>query len=372
MPTPDRRSDDLRNITRVDYGASKGWVVRFQRSGEKVSQFFSDGRHGGADDALDAARAWRDEQRQRLGPVRQDASQMHTPEARRRNRRSVSRTGTTGIGFAVREFANERVPYVTAYWLDEGGRRRMTSFSVQEHGLRDALGLAARARIQTSDWHGEPERTAPEIAEATAAPVRRLIAEAGFDPADYTGSAVEGRAEAEAARREARRQAREAERAERAEARRQEREARRVERAEARRRQKEARQKEREAQRKKREAARARQPSKLDVAVSKAAATLQTCGVADPDLDLLRAITAGLGPSAFRRDRQRVACSDPKELDRVRKSYLRNKLGLGRDEAEGSVEAVCEQMAPAGSHKLRVAFYYLLVKRHRKESVYGG
>ena len=103
------------NISRIDYGSTCGWIVRFQRGGEKHQRFFGDARYGDADAALAQATAWRDARRAHLGPVRQDASRMHTTEARDRNRRSVSRTGVTGISVSLRAFAGSRVPYVTAY-----------------------------------------------------------------------------------------------------------------------------------------------------------------------------------------------------------------------------------------------------------------
>ena len=334
-PSPTRRgaaAGDRRNVSRVDSGRSHGWLVRVQRDGRIHQRFFGDGKHGSREAALDAARAWRDEQRQRLGPTSYgDAAHLHTHEARERNRRSVSRTGVTGIGFQVREFRNERVPYVTAYWLDEGGRRRPTSFSVQENGLVDALRLAAEVRARTADWHGADPKTAVEIARDVTGPVRRLITEAGFDPADYARSAAE--------RREIERAESQARRAERATAQKAEREA--------------------------------RAASKLDRAVERGAATLQKCGVEEPDTDLLRRIIRAMGPSAYRADREKVACSDPKERARVRRGFLRRTLGVSRENDEGAVEAVCEQMRPAGAHKLRSAFYYLLTVRHGREDVYA-
>ena len=113
--------------------------------------------------------------------------------------------------------------------------------------------------------------------------------------------------------------------------------------------------------------------SALDDAVGEALSALSKCGVDDPDVDLLRKVTQGLGPSAYGGDGENVACSDSTELARIRTNFLVKKLGLSDDEATlDSVQAVCEQMKPAGSHKRRSAFYYLLTKHHGKESVYAG
>lgn len=175
-PTEAPLRADLSHISRLEMGATQAWQVRFQRDGVKHRRIFQDKKHGGTDGALEVAVAWRDEMRERLGPrERSDASRMLTPEARDKNRRAVSVTGVTGIGVAMRSFPNERVPYVTAYWIDDDGRRRQTSFSVKANGLEGAVQLAAKARAQTSDWHGAAPATEDEIAEAALPGVTRRI-----------------------------------------------------------------------------------------------------------------------------------------------------------------------------------------------------
>ena len=113
--------------------------------------------------------------------------------------------------------------------------------------------------------------------------------------------------------------------------------------------------------------------SNLDDAVGEALSTLTTCGVEDPDVGLLRTIVSQMGPSAYGGDGETVACSDRDELARVRTDYLVKTLGLeDADATMDSIEAVCDRMKPAGSHKRRSAFYYLLATHHGKESVYDG
>ena len=176
MPPGPPSKPGFEYISRLEMGATRGWQVRMQRDGDKHRRIFQDKKHGGTDAALEAARAWRDELLEELGPApRQDARQMLTPEARQRNREAVSATGVTGIGVTLREFPNERVPYVTAYYLDDRGKRRQTSYSVKANGLEGAVRLAARARARTSDWHGADPMTEDEIAEAAFEGVRRRI-----------------------------------------------------------------------------------------------------------------------------------------------------------------------------------------------------
>ena len=177
-PTQKTRRRGMDNISRVDSGSTRGWTVRFQREGRKYARFFYDARYdGSAEKALKAARRWRNKTRREVGPAgTPDASRMLTDEAREKNRRSVSQTGVTGIGLQVREFATQRVPYVTAYWIDGDGRRRMTSFSIGRHGVENAVSLAARARAQTAEWHGAEPMTAEEIRDAAVDPIQELAA----------------------------------------------------------------------------------------------------------------------------------------------------------------------------------------------------
>lgn len=173
---PPARRRGMENISRVDSGATHGWSVRFQRGGRKHARFFYDSRYAdGPEGALRAARRWRNQTRKEIGPAgASDPSRMLTPYARQKNRQSLSRTGVTGIGLQVREFARQRVPYVTAYWIDEDGRRRMTSFSTGEHGVEGALRLAAEVRSRTAEWHGATPMTAGEITDAALDRVREL------------------------------------------------------------------------------------------------------------------------------------------------------------------------------------------------------
>lgn len=170
-----RRPAEMHNVSRLESGTTRGWSVRFQRGGEKHGRFFKDADHGGADGALVAAQAWRDERREALGPAHvAGAGRVLSPEARQRNRESVSQTGVTGISVIAREFSAQHVPYVTAYWIDGDGRRRQTSFSTARHGIAGALRLAAQARAETADWHGAPALSADEIFEAALDPVSAL------------------------------------------------------------------------------------------------------------------------------------------------------------------------------------------------------
>ncbi len=52
----------MHNISRIDQESKNtfGWFVRIRRDGNKVSKFFSDGKHGGKDESLSEAQNFRD------------------------------------------------------------------------------------------------------------------------------------------------------------------------------------------------------------------------------------------------------------------------------------------------------------------------
>ena len=88
------------------------------------------------------------------------------------------------------------------------------------------------------------------------------------------------------------------------------------------------------------------------------------------DEDFVAIIVKNLGPSIYKKDAELVSCSDPKELDTVRKSFLMKKLGI--DASQGVLDAaiadVCEELN-ATRTKYRATFYYALAKKFKKESV---
>ena len=89
------------------------------------------------------------------------------------------------------------------------------------------------------------------------------------------------------------------------------------------------------------------------------------------DEQLVTSIFRSLGPVVYNRDTRYVACSDAYELEMVREGFLKNQLGIqGTDkELSDSIQQICKIMAK--SHfKLRVTFYYLLVKKYGKQNLF--
>ena len=112
--------------------------------------------------------------------------------------------------------------------------------------------------------------------------------------------------------------------------------------------------------------------SKLD---EKIALYKQKMKEIEPKFDeaLLEKITRSLGPSIYKKDSETVSCSSQSELERVRNNFLKMKLGLDKsdEELDKAIKEVCEKMGTANRNKYRALFYYFLVKKFKKESLYA-
>ena len=97
----------------------------------------------------------------------------------------------------------------------------------------------------------------------------------------------------------------------------------------------------------------------------------EKCGMT-PDMDLLKKVTIGCGPSIYNADASTVAGSQKSELETVKNSFLIKKLGLkdGPELMEAINEAI-ETYGKSNRNKYRAVMYYMLTKKFGKESVYG-
>ncbi|WP_405296794.1 DUF2853 family protein [Algibacter sp. Ld11] len=111
--------------------------------------------------------------------------------------------------------------------------------------------------------------------------------------------------------------------------------------------------------------------SKRDELIVKYAADLkEKCGV-EADMDLLKKVTIGCGPSIYNKDSSTVSGSDASELATVKNNFLIKKLGLADDASlDAAIESVLEQYGKSNRSKYRAVVYYLLTKHFSKESVY--
>lgn len=97
----------------------------------------------------------------------------------------------------------------------------------------------------------------------------------------------------------------------------------------------------------------------------------EKCGV-EPDMDLLRKVTIGCGPSIYNADASTVAATQQHELDTVRRSFLIKRLGLSDGQhLHDAIDAVIEQYGRSERNKYRAVVYYLLTRHFGKESAYS-
>jgi len=112
--------------------------------------------------------------------------------------------------------------------------------------------------------------------------------------------------------------------------------------------------------------------SKRDELIEKYAGDLKDKIGVTPDMDFLRKVTIGCGPSIYNRDASTVSGSDASELETVKKNFLIKKLGLSDGPAlDEAIGAVMEQYGKSERNKYRAVVYYLLAKHFNKESVYN-
>ena len=112
--------------------------------------------------------------------------------------------------------------------------------------------------------------------------------------------------------------------------------------------------------------------SKRDELIEKYAKDIKDKIGETPDMDLLRKVVIGCGPSIYNADAETVAASDPEELARVRDNFLVKKLGLTQSaELDSAIDKVIEAYGRSNRQKFRAVIYYLLTRHFGKESVYA-
>jgi len=111
--------------------------------------------------------------------------------------------------------------------------------------------------------------------------------------------------------------------------------------------------------------------SKRDEKIEAMIAEAKSLGLNISD-DLITKVVIGLGPSVYNKNSEIVACG--KELETVKKSFLKKKLGLTVDDKEldKAIQEVCEQLGTSNRAKKRVHMYALLAMKFNKTSVYDA
>ncbi len=91
-----------------------------------------------------------------------------------------------------------------------------------------------------------------------------------------------------------------------------------------------------------------------------------------PDMDLLRKVTIGCGPSVYDKDASTVSGGQVTELETVKNNFLVKKLGLkDGPELMAAIHSVIEVYGKSERNKYRAVVYYMLTKHFGKERIYG-
>jgi hypothetical protein len=112
--------------------------------------------------------------------------------------------------------------------------------------------------------------------------------------------------------------------------------------------------------------------SKRDDLIEKYAADIKDKFGENADMDLLKKVTVGLGPSIYNLDASKVSGGDQKELDTVKNNYLIKKLGLNDSpELDAAIKSVLDKYGSSNKNKHRAVIYYKLCQHFKKASVYN-
>ena len=111
--------------------------------------------------------------------------------------------------------------------------------------------------------------------------------------------------------------------------------------------------------------------SKRDELIAKYAEDLKSKCNMNPDMDLLRKVTIGCGPSIYNADAATVSGSDQSEIATVKNNFLIKKLGLSDGaKLDSAIDSVINTYGKSNRNKYRAVVYYMLTKHFGKESVY--
>lgn len=131
-----------KGISRLDAGSTHGWFVRGYRNGQTYSRLFSDRKHGGREEALDQARAYRDKLWNKLDEL------PRQPRRRRLVLRdSRNSTGVLGVCRTKKKTPNGTInECYSVTWRPEPGKQKCTSFSIRKYGEERAFEMAVEHR----------------------------------------------------------------------------------------------------------------------------------------------------------------------------------------------------------------------------------
>ncbi len=137
-----RKPHSLRNIVRIDVPSksTKGWQINFNRS--KITKFFSDSKYGSEKAALKEAQLFRDACERELQI--QLEKTKRTTSLNKLTKRNTS--GIPGVSKFVDRRPNRGKGEWQAQWVDQDGKHRKKTYSINKYGDSEAKRLAIEYR----------------------------------------------------------------------------------------------------------------------------------------------------------------------------------------------------------------------------------
>jgi len=154
----------IRGISRIDSKHTHGWFVRIYRDGKAMGKFFSDGVHGGTQEALQAAREYH------KNWERENPADPFRGRVRQRPQRN-NKTGVVGISETFERWRNgKKVPCFAVSWcpypnVPKNKRFYLHRFDSREAALKAAIEFRKerekeilRPVLQEWQWEEEPRQ----------------------------------------------------------------------------------------------------------------------------------------------------------------------------------------------------------------------
>ena len=131
-----------KGVIRIDSDSTHGWQVRVYRHGKTYSKLFSDRKHGGREEAFEAAVEYRKELEAEVAAMPEAA-----PRRRLIRRNKNNSTGVVGISRTYkRDRRGIKHEVYAVSWNPEPGVARGTSFSIRRYGEDEAFRRACELR----------------------------------------------------------------------------------------------------------------------------------------------------------------------------------------------------------------------------------
>lgn len=141
-----------KGVIRIDSDSTHGWQVRVYRHGKTYSKLFSDRRHGGREEAFEAATDFRTQLEAEVAELPESA-----PRRRLIRRNKNNATGVVGISRTFkRDRRGVRHEVYAVSWNPAPGVARGTSYSIKKYGEDTAFKMACKLRWERMrDIYGE-------------------------------------------------------------------------------------------------------------------------------------------------------------------------------------------------------------------------